>query len=519
MTAPNVVRDERPAFATHAVGAIVAIKLLLMLAVVNRYGYFRDELYYLSCSEHLSWGYVDQPPLVAALTWAVRHTLGSSLFALRLLPALAGCASVLFAALIAREMGGRRIAQVIAALGVLASMIFLGLDHLLTMNAFDPPLWMACSYIVLRIQRTGNERLWLGFGAVSGLALLNKYGIAFFAVGIVAGLLLTPMRQSLTRPWIWLGGALAVLIALPNFIWQMHRGFPFLELMHHIRMSGRDVSFGPIGFLWQQFFMLNPLCAPAVILGVAWFFTSRGKSYRALGWAYLVTLTIMIALKGKNYYLAPIYPLVFAAAGIALEQFATARRTRPWRMRLVDVYVGLWMITSLLLMPLALPVLSVEHYIAYTRTMHLAPPKLEHQPEGPLPQIYADMHGWPEMARAAADYYHSLPAGERAKTAIFAENYGDAGAIDFFGAQYGLPKAISGHQTFWYWGPRDFTTESILVLGDDDPSWWQKHCSSLTVAAELHHPLARPDENLPIYHCRGLDMDMKQFWPKTRHFS
>ncbi|HWR51410.1 MAG TPA: glycosyltransferase family 39 protein, partial [Bryobacteraceae bacterium] len=220
--------------------ALAAIKLLVSLAVVNNYGYFRDELYYLACSEHLSWGYVDQPPLVAAITWLVRHTLGTSLFALRLLPTLAGTLTVLLAALLAREMRGGRIAQGIAALGTLLSTVYLGMDHLLTMNSFDVPLWMVCAWVVLRIVNTGNESLWLLFGAISGVTLLNKYGIGFFAVGIVAGLLLTPMRRSLARPWIWLGGALACLIFLPNFLWQANRGFPFLELMGNIRHSGRD---------------------------------------------------------------------------------------------------------------------------------------------------------------------------------------------------------------------------------------------------------------------------------------
>ena len=509
--------DQRPAFAAVGVGVVILVKLALMLSCITQYGYFRDELYYLACSEHLSWGYVDQPPLVVAIVWAVRHTLGSSLFAIRLLPALAGCGSILLAALIAREMGGRRVAQVIAALGVLSAGVFLIMDHLITMNAFDPLFWMACAFIVLRIQKTGNERLWLLFGVISGFALLNKYSIGFFAVGIVAGLLLTPMRKSLARPWIWIGGVIATAIFLPNFLWQMHRDFPFLQLMHHIRQSGRDVSFGPIGFIAQQILMLGPLAAPALFTGVAWFFTRRGKPYRVLGWAYLVTLIEMIVLKGKNYYLAPIYPMIFAAAGVALEQWS-AGKVRPWRSRTVVAYVSLWMLSFVLLLPIALPVLPVETYIRYTKALHIEVPKFENQPQGRLPQIYADMFGWPEMAQTVAQYYNSLPPGERQKTAIYGNNYGDLSAIDFFGPRYGLPKPIGAHQTYWFWGPRQYTGESIILLGEDDPTSLRQHCASLTTVAELHDPLARPDENLPIYHCRGLDTTLQALWPRLKKF-
>jgi len=222
------------------VAYISAALLVLHLLTASRYGYFGDEMYHLACGEHLAWGYVDQPPLIALIAWLVRHTLGTSLLAIRFVPALAGAATVLLTGALARQLGGGRFAQALAGLCIACASVYLVLNYLFTMNAWEPLLWTACVYIVVRIIKTGDQKLWLWFGLLSGIGLENKYSMAVFGFGVVVGLLLTPERKALASKWIWLAGALAFAIFLPNLLWNIRYHFPFLELLHNIRASGRD---------------------------------------------------------------------------------------------------------------------------------------------------------------------------------------------------------------------------------------------------------------------------------------
>ena len=250
---------------------IAAIKLLLHLYAGRHYGYFVDELYYLACSRHLDWGYVDQPPLIAVITWVARFLLGQSLPAIRFFPAVAGAAEVALTALIARELGGGRFAQVLSATSVLVAPGILGGDSLLTMNAFEPLFWMGCAYLVVRIIKTGNQRLWVCFGVIAGVGVENKYSMAMFAAGLVLGLLLASEWRLLANHWVWIGGAIALLIFVPNLLWNIQHHFPFLELQANIRRSGRNVPLGSVKFLVEEILTLHPLTLP-IWLGGLWFF-------------------------------------------------------------------------------------------------------------------------------------------------------------------------------------------------------------------------------------------------------
>jgi 4-amino-4-deoxy-L-arabinose transferase-like glycosyltransferase len=277
------------------------------LATAFRYGIFRDELYFIDCSRHLAWGYVDQPPLIALIAWLERHLTGDSLLSLRFLPALAGALTVWLAGKMARGLGGCRYAQILAALGVLLSTGYLAAFHLLTMNAFEPLIWTACAYVVLRIVQTGNQKLWLWFGLIAGVGLENKYGMLFFGLGVFLALLVTPERKAFMKPWIWLGGAASMLIWLPNLIWNFAHHWPFLELVHNIRQSGRDVTLGALAFLLEQAGFMNPMTAPIWIGGLAWLLfgrengqAARGR-YRVLGFTFILVMSFFIVLKGKAF--------------------------------------------------------------------------------------------------------------------------------------------------------------------------------------------------------------------------
>ena len=493
---------------------LATAKLIFHLVTATRYGIFRDELYYFACSEHLSWGYVDQPPLIAFVIWIVHHTLGDSLMALRLLPALAGAALVWLAGLLAKEMGGGRFAQALAALVILPVPIYLIMHHWITMNAFEPLVWMGCIWCVVRAINTGQARYWFWFGVIAGVGFEAKYSIAFLLLGVLVGVLATPERRCLKSRWLWLGALAAFVIFLPNFIWLVRHNFPFLELMHNIRMTSRDVARGPISFVVDQAVIMQPVLFPLWIGGLLWlFFGQEGRRYRVLGWTYLIMLITFIVLKGKNYYLAPIYPMLFAAGAVAFER--AMRRRWTW---IRGVYVLLIVLAGALLAPMFAPILPVETYMHYQKALGFEPPKAENQPTGALPQYFADEFGWEDMVREVARIYHGLSPEEQARTAIFANSYGQAGAIDYFGPKYGLPKAISGHQTYWYWGPRNYTGEIVIVLGSDGKGD-REHFQSVEVAGRANNPFSRLDERYDIFLCRGLKWDFKDVWPMVRKFN
>ncbi len=516
-TAPYTYRNTRtPALAsgTAIILYVALIRIILYLIAGPHYGYFRDELYYLACGEHPSWGYVDQPPLIGWLTWLLQHSIGTSLYALRLLPALAGTSSIVLAGLLARELGGRRWAMFLASLATLLAPILLALSHLYTMNAFDPLLWTAIAWLVARIANNGNTRLWLPVGVLLGVTTLNKYGVIFWMSGLLVGIALTPLRSAFRTRWFWFGSLAALFLVLPNFLWQWKHQFPFLQLMHNIRQNGRDIHLPPLGFLKAQAEMLGYVAVVLVLLALLFFFSRTGRPYRALGWAYVVFLAEMMALHGKMYYLAPVYPIMFAAGAVWLDRFA---EHRPLSFAKPVVALGIAGISGIYA-PTILPILPVPTFLAYERTMGIQQQKFENQPQGVLPQIYADMFGWEEIAQRVAAYYHTLSPEEQKKTAIFANNYGDGGAIDFFGPKYGLPKSIGNHQTYWIWGPRQYTGESIIVLGDKDERNMQTKCTSYSIIGNTNYPLSRPDEWAPIYHCRGFKWNLQEIWPATKHW-
>jgi hypothetical protein len=493
---------------------LALVRIVLYFLAGPRYGYFRDEFYYLACGEHPAWGYVDQPPLIAWIAWLIEHSIGTSLWALRLLPALAGAASIVGAGLLARELGGRRWAMFLASLATLMAPVLLALSHLFTMNAFDPVLWTAIAHLVVRIAKRGSEPLWLAVGALAGIAILNKYAVIFWLAGLIIGLCATPLRQSLRHRWFWLGCALTTAIAVPNFLWQLQHQFPFLQLMHNIRESGRDISLSPLPYLQAQAQMLGFIAALLVPFALLFFFSKPGRPYRALGWAYLVFLAEMMMLRGKMYYVAPAYPMMFAAGAVWIEAATEGKRwiwAKPALALAIAAVAGIYA-------PTILPILSVPHFLAYEHKMGIEQQKFEHMQPGVLPQLYADMFGWEQIAQRVAAYYHTLSPEEQRKTAIFGNNYGDAGAIDFFGPKYGLPKAIGGHQNYWIWGPRGYTGESLIVLGEGEERNMQTKCASYSIIGDTKDPLSRPDEWLPIYHCIGFKGNLQTIWPELKRW-
>jgi len=498
---------------------IALVYFSLHLATSTRYGYFRDALYYLACSEHLAFGYVDQPPLIAVFGWLARHTLGTSLPALLFWPALAGAARIILTASTARELGANRFGTLLAAALAITPGVWWVIDHQFAMNCFEPLLWGGLVLVVLRLIRTGNPKLWLVFGAIAGIGLETKYSIVVFASALIAGLLLTRQRRLLFTPWVLAGGAIAFLIFLPNLIWNVQHNWPFLELMHNVRDTGKDVVLPPGKYLLQQVLMMNPASFPFWLGGLLFLYLSRdAKSYRALGWTFVITISFFMMTHGKDYYAAPAYVILLAAGAVATERLLK-HSTRPKLQTILKPACFLWLALGVVpLLPLVLPVLPIEQFVRYQSHLPFEVPKTETGFIGEtLPQYYADEFPWPGMVEAVARVYHSLTPEEQKRTAIFGNNYGQAAAIDFFGPQYGLPKAISGHQNYFLWGPRDHSGDIVIVLGDKESSA-REHFESVTVAATLNNPYAYRYENRPILLCRGLKWNLQSGWPRVKNW-
>jgi len=478
------------------------VKLALNLYATGFYGYFRDELYFIACGRHLDWGYVDHPPLVAIYA-RIGEMLGPSLRGFRLIATISGTLRLILTGVIAARLGGGRAAQALAMTAVFLAPIYLAIDVILGMNTVEHVIWLACLLIIIEIANGASEKWWLAFGALAGIGLQNKHSMLFLGAAIVAAMILTPLRRSLARPWIWIGGAIAALIFLPNVLWEIRHDWATLELLQNVKNTGKNVVLAPGPFMVQQAMMLNPFSAPLWIAGLVWLFTKR--EYRVLGWTYVILLALFIRLEAKDYYVAPIYPMLFAAGAV----FVTKKRIATYAVAALVVIGGL------IAAPLALPILSPEQYLAYQRRLGVKPQAAEVSHTSEMPQIFADQFGWEEMVKQVAAYYHSLPAAERAKTVIYAGNYGEAGAIDFYGPKYGLPSAVSGHQNYFLWGPRGATGESVILIeSDPDPEMWQ----SLHKFAGRHHPYAMPEENGPLWHGRGLKKPLTEVWPSVKNW-
>src|SRR5205814_971706 len=319
------IENERASFLADGMLIVVLFAVANFLMHVyfnNRYGYFRDEFDYISCGDHLAWGYVDQPPLIPLLIHICRALLGDSLRSIRFIPALASSLLIVQTAAIARELGGRRYALLLSAVCILTAGQYLSNGSLLGTNCLEPNLWMGCAYFAMLAIKRSQPRYWLWFGVVAGLGLEEKYSLAFFLIAIVCGLLLTSQRRALLSKWMWLGALAAFLIFLPNLLWNFHYHWPFLELMRNIRNEGRDVVLPAGQFFVQQVMIVSPFTAAVWIIGVlallAW---PRFKDFRALGWSYVLCYAIFFALHGKSYYLSPIYPMLFAAGAVVIERW------------------------------------------------------------------------------------------------------------------------------------------------------------------------------------------------------
>ena len=494
---------------------LCAVTLAFHLSTTQGYGYFRDELYYLANGEHVAFGYVDHPPMIGLLSAVIRSVFGTSLFAIRLMPAVAGAASVALTAVVTRELGGKWFAQALAGLAAALAPVWVSLFSILSMNAFDVLSWTACFLLIVRIIKTGDRRLWLVFGLVAGLGLENKLSVVFLCLALGVALVLERRWEELGSRWFWLGAVTALLLLAPYLAWQHAHSWPLLEFMHNAR-EHKNVALSPWRFILEQVLLMGPLCAPLWVSGLAFLFMSRQmKSFRLLGSTFVAVLITFIASgNAKPYYLAPAYAPLLAAGAISIEGVE-----KPLRGAVVRVTaMAAILVSGLLTLPMAKPLLLEDDFVRYSAAFGIKPSAGERHALGRLPQFFADMHGWPQLAETVAGVFQALPPDWQAKACIFAENYGQAGAVDLFGPRYGLPKAISAHNSYWIWGPGSCSGEIVLVIGDN-----RQNLESLFTTVEpgaIHSCRdCMPFENdRTIWIARGLRMSVQELWPRLRKF-
>jgi hypothetical protein len=501
---------------TRVASVAALVVLVIHLGANPHYGFFRDELYFIICGFHPAWGYVDQPPVVPLLA-AGSQLLGHSLFALRAIPALFAAGGAYVTCLLAFELGGGIFA------GALATLAYLGAGVLESFGAKVGPdmvglwLWPLAALYVLRIVKGADPRWWIAVGALIGLAIESKYSVIFFAAALTAGLMLTRQRRALASGWFLAGIGVAAVIALPNFLWQAWHGFPMWELLRN-GAAGKNVIPSPGLFLFQQLLLTNIFLSPIWIIGLIWLLAN--STARFLGYAYVIMIGMMIALHAKHYYPADAYPILMAAGAVPIETWT--QRALIVRGALVAATIAGWLFFA----PFSLPVLPENAMLDYGafvgRMLHVPRSALqtEHGRFSALPEDWADMHGWPELASTVARIYYALPPKERDQAAIVASNYGEAAAIDFFGSEYGLPPALSGHNNYWLWGTHGYSGNVVIdVNGDCGRRDFPGLFRTARVATHLDAPwVISYEHDIPISVCTGITEPLASLWPKLRFY-
>ena len=484
------------------------------LAVANRYDFFRDELYFIVCGRRPSFGYVDQPPLVPLIS-AASQAFGHSLPLLRVWPAIAAAAVVIVACALARLLGGGRFAVALTGIATATCPLFGGLTGTFNTSAYEPLAWTLVAYLFARAAVLEDRRAMLWAGLVIGVELEVKYQIPFYVIPLVLAVAATQQRRILAWPQTGAGALIAIAVAAPSAIWQVAHGLPFAELLK-AGSAGKNAVYPVADFLVNQVLIINPIFAPAWIAGaVAACAAPRFARARFLGYAFVGTYLLMIVLHAKDYYLAGLYAPMLAAGAVVIEGAVQSVALRT-------VYAAFGGIVGALTWPTLLPILDPPQVAAYDHALHMQPKVQENSMRGELiGQGLADQLGWRDLEATVARVYRSLSPEDRKRAAIIASNYGEAGAIDFYGAADGLPPALSGHNQYWLWGPRGYDGSVIIYVNSFEPSWWTKRCRSAVVAARFGtDPYAEPYEvDRPIMLCRGFFKPLAEGWDIFKNYN
>lgn len=521
MSAPSV----RPPYAVRPMVALVLGVLVLHFVAnaLSPYGVHRDEFLYLAMGRHLRIWRMDFPPFIALLAQTTRALLGDSLPALRAGPSLAAAALVALAGGLAREFGGGRTSQVLAGVAMLASPLFMRAGNLYQPVVFDQLWWTLALFALARIGRaeagTGSWRGWVLLGVAGGVGLLTKFSILFLGCAVLVGLVASPLRRSLATPWPWVAVALALILGSPSVVGQMQLGFPVAGQMHDLQaVQLSRVSY--LDFLGGQLLMFGPLLLLAVPGELALLFRPAWRRFRVVGWTCLTAFLLLMVLHGKAYYIGPIYPALFGAGAVVLEDWTRriaerGGRPRAWLARGVRrIAFAVVAVMALVMLPLGLPILPPPDMARYAQRLGVTAATTTNTGQVlALPQDYADMLGWPELVAATARVYNALPPDQRRRAVVLADNYGEAGALDFYGPHVGLPPVICPVGSYWFFGPGTLPGEILVTVGVK-PEGLRDYYQTVTLATRVRNSWGVPEEqDVPIVVARGPFHTLQEVWP------
>lgn len=486
--------------------------LILTLVTAGTYGFFGDELYYFACSKHLAWGYVDHPPMVALLTFLSTHIFGETMLSLRLMSGLAGAVTVLLAGRIAALLGGGKFSQSLAALSICFALAFPALSSFFSMNPVDI---MLCTLFVLlflsAVKVPSRIMKWIALGILIGVGLLNKYTFLVLGFSLLVSLVITKQWRTLRLPWLYVSAAMGSLIFLPHILWQIHHGWPTLEFMRNATEL-KNLSLSPLAFLFQLVIGLNPFTLPLWLSGLAFLlFSKHAKEFRFLGWTTVIFILIYMAQNSKFYYVFPIFPLLLAAGAVAVERFSMTRKVRwpQW------IAVSMLIVSGTILMPLAVPILPVEQFVTYAKTLHIWNAIRMEKGEGDvLPLHFVHRLGWKELVDTVGAAYNGLPQGDRDSCAVLASWYGIAGAIDHFGPSVGLPRAICPRNNYWLWGTRNYSGRVVLAVGYG-AGFLRQYFDSVERVASFNQLYAYGAD---VFLCKKLKYPLDETWQRVKLF-
>jgi len=501
--------------------ALAILALLVHAATAWRYGYFRDEFYFIACSKHLAWGYVDQPPLVAVAAWLAAPA-GYRLLELRVLPICAAALTVYLAVRLTGELGGGRYAQTLAGVATLSMPAYLVLGNILTTSSFEPFFWTLALYLTIRMVRAPRRAAmwWPAIGTAVALGAYAKYSMLLPAAGIVAGLGLTGQRRFLRSRYVIFAGAIALVLIAPNLVWQAIHGWPIFEVLRgdvahrHAFQNGmaleyRSLSANVAAFALEQVLYTNPAAVPIWLAGaIAPFRLAALRDLRFVTVAYVVVFATAAVFSAKGYYVVGFYATLLAIGSVALEKAVAGLRL---------LIVALLAVVATAALPLSLPVLPISNLIAYTKLFGLT--GRNGTPARLIQPVFAEELGWQRLARDVARVYFELPPSLRRRTAIYADTYGDAGALDFFGPQYGLPPVISSQNNYYLWGTRGYDGSTLVAIGATRIDRLRRYYRSVALVATSNEPYRWIAEGpAPIYLCRDPVAPLWEIWPNLRWY-
>lgn len=493
---------------------LALFKLTLLIIFAGNYGLFRDEYYYFEISKHLDWGYVDLQPLSSAILAVSRALFGDSIFGIRIFSYLAGSVIVIVAGLIAREMNGSRFAQIFTGFIVIFSGVILGTSGYYSMNAFDILLSSLMFYFVIRLINTGNQKLWILLGIIFGFGLQNKLTFLFLGFGLLIGLILAKNRRYLKSKELWIGVVIALLIFLPNIIWQVVNNYPTLDFMRNAA-AFKNKPMGIVEFTISSLLELNPVFTPFILTAFYFlFFSKPGKNFKIIGWIYISVFLVFVFNNGKPYYMGVLFPTILAAGVVGADYLIENYLKKYVRFIMVIIILPL----VLMPLPFSIPILDVDTFIKYSETLGIKPESGERSELGLLPAFYADRFGWEEMVQKTALAFNKLTVSEKSEALIFGQNYGEAGAVNFYRQKYKLPQAISSHNNFWIWGyPKNYKGNVLIVIGSGYKELTEFFEDVQQVESHWNK-YGMPYENVDIFICKKPKMPISETWKRIKFY-